>query len=158
MKYLVIDGKNYDEFVEEFDSKEKAIKFAIKEWDRMSDEDKLSRDNFYVLESVNPDEDAEDHYDGNLVWSRINNGKYSSMMYDTEEEAEKYAGSDKIIYNAEEKKYTTILEKEFRERCSDIADKFYDDGITDIEEVKEKCPEMSYDELYLIEKCLNNMA
>lgn len=68
MKYIVIDRVKYDEFVREFDSKEDAIKWAKGDWDYMCAADKKCRDEYYVLESVNPDEEAEDHFDGNVVW------------------------------------------------------------------------------------------
>lgn len=54
-------------FTEEFDSVEEAIKSAEHEWYMLSDNDKKKRDAFYVLESVNPDIDAEDHLDGDPV-------------------------------------------------------------------------------------------
>ena len=67
MKYLVIDQRKYDEFVEEFDKKEEAIAFADDEWGRMAKADKDSTVAYYVLESVNEDEEAEDHFDGDIV-------------------------------------------------------------------------------------------
>lgn len=67
MKYLVIDERKHDEFVEEFDTKEKAIAFADDEWERMAKADKDSTVAYYVLESVNEDEEAEDHFDGDIV-------------------------------------------------------------------------------------------
>lgn len=67
MKYLIIyTRKNCgDEFVEEFNDREEAIREAQHEWDRYIN--KKDATSFYVLESVNPDEDAEDHYDGKTV-------------------------------------------------------------------------------------------
>lgn len=67
MKYIIIDRKNGDEFTEEFESKEEAISRADTEWDHLSDYDKKHREAFYVLESANPDEDAENHFDGDPV-------------------------------------------------------------------------------------------
>lgn len=67
MKYLVIDERKHDEFVEEFDKKEEAIAFADDEWERMAKADKDSTVAYYVLESVNEDEEAEDHFDGDIV-------------------------------------------------------------------------------------------
>ena len=68
MKYIIMDSKKGDLFTKEFDSEEDAVKEAKAEWDHLSKADKEARDYFFVLESVNPDEDAEDHYDGNPVW------------------------------------------------------------------------------------------
>lgn len=67
MKYLVIDERKNDEFVEEFDKKEEAIAFADDEWERMVKADKDKTVAYYVLESVNEDEEAEDHFDGDIV-------------------------------------------------------------------------------------------
>ena len=68
MRYLVIDqSTKYDEFVEEFNTKEEAIAFADKEWKGMVKADQDSTVAFYILESVNPDPESEDHYDGDFV-------------------------------------------------------------------------------------------
>ena len=67
MKYLVIDQRKYDEFVEEFSTKEEAIAFADDEWERMAKADKDSTVAYYILESVNEDEEADDHFDGDIV-------------------------------------------------------------------------------------------
>lgn len=67
MKYIVIDTRKNDEFTKEFDKADEAIKFADYEWSRMTSHDKKECAAYYVLESVNPDEDADDHFDGNPV-------------------------------------------------------------------------------------------
>lgn len=68
MKYIVFDErKNGQIFTEEFESKEEAIEFAEYDWDRRTSHDKKNTTGFYVLESVNPDEDAEDHFDGDVI-------------------------------------------------------------------------------------------
>lgn len=66
MKYLVITSYTTDEFVSEFETKEEALAHADRIWGSTSDADK-KKGRFYVLESVNPDEDAENHYDGNII-------------------------------------------------------------------------------------------
>lgn len=69
MEYVLIDEiRNGDIFTNEFDDKDEAIKYARDEWSRMSDHDKARRGSYYVLESINPDEEAVDHLDGNPVW------------------------------------------------------------------------------------------
>lgn len=68
MKYIVIDRKGGDIFCDEYDSLIEAIEAARNEWNRLSDYDKKHRDEFIVLESANPDEDAEDHFDGDPVF------------------------------------------------------------------------------------------
>ena len=68
MKYILIDWvKDGDMFTEEFETAEEAVKTASYEWEHLSTHDKNKRSEFYVLESVNPDADAEDHFDGNEV-------------------------------------------------------------------------------------------
>ena len=71
MKYLVIDRRKYTEFVEEFDNKEEAIKYAKDDFCHMRKSDQEARSEYYVLESVNPDEDSENHYDGDVIY-RLN--------------------------------------------------------------------------------------
>ncbi len=68
MRYILIDHKRHDEFTQEFDDLGEAIKAGQYDWDRMTNADKKLRSEYYVLESVNPDEDAPDHYDGNPVY------------------------------------------------------------------------------------------
>ena len=68
MKYVLIDWvKDGDMFTEEFETAEEAVESASYEWEHLSENDKNRRSGFYVLESANPDEDAEDHFDGNEV-------------------------------------------------------------------------------------------
>ena len=67
MKYIVIDEKNGDMFASEHDNRQDAITAAKDEWSRLSDHDKKHRIAFYVLESVNPNEDALDHFDGDII-------------------------------------------------------------------------------------------
>lgn len=68
MRYLVIDqNTKYDEFVEEFNTKEEAITFADNEWKGMVKADRDKRVAFYILESVDPDPESDDHFDGDFV-------------------------------------------------------------------------------------------
>lgn len=67
MKYIVIDTRKNDEFTKEFEKAEEAIAWAEYEWSRMTEHDKKDCAAYYVLESVNPDEDADDHLDGNPI-------------------------------------------------------------------------------------------
>lgn len=71
MKYIVRDiPKNGigDEFDKEFDVLEDAVEEAKNQWDHLTYAEQKKR-TVYVLESVNPDEDAENHFDGNYVWT-----------------------------------------------------------------------------------------
>ena len=70
MKYIVFDErKNGQVFTEEFESKDEAIESAEYEWLRRTEYDKKNTTGFYVLESANPDEDADDHFDGDVTIS-----------------------------------------------------------------------------------------
>lgn len=69
MKYIVVDELKNDMFTEEFETKEEAVKAADEEWDRLTESDKNRRTSYYVLESSNPDEEAEDHFDGDIIKS-----------------------------------------------------------------------------------------
>ena len=70
MKYIIIDQiKNGDLFTEEFETKNEAIEAAQASWNHLSPLDKSRRESFYVLESVNADEEAVDHLDGDTVVS-----------------------------------------------------------------------------------------
>ena len=68
MKYIVFDErKSGDFFTEEFDNRDEAIKSAEYDWNRRTSHDKKNTEAFYVLESVNSDVDAEDHFDGDII-------------------------------------------------------------------------------------------
>lgn len=71
MKYVLVDFMNKqgtsDVYTEEFESAEEAIVAASYHWDHLTKDEKKHRGDFYVLESVNPDEGAEDHFDGNEI-------------------------------------------------------------------------------------------
>ena len=67
MKYIVISQTEVDWFTKEFDNVDEAIKAAEFWFDRLTREEKRDCVAFCVLESVNPDEETEDHYDGNIV-------------------------------------------------------------------------------------------
>ena len=65
MKYILIDETRGDQFTKEFESKEEAIKQGDKDFSYKAKEDHCTA--FYLLESVNPDEDAENHFDGDII-------------------------------------------------------------------------------------------
>ena len=70
MRYLVIDELKHEEiFVEEFETETEAIKKADAEFDSLTPGDKKRRVAFYVLESVDPDPESDDHFDGDIVKS-----------------------------------------------------------------------------------------
>jgi len=67
MKYILIDEKDGDMFTAEFATKEEAIAAGNRDFARLTAIDKKHRTAFYVLESENPDEEAENHMDGTVV-------------------------------------------------------------------------------------------
>lgn len=67
MKYIIIDVKKGDMFNKEFDNKAEALKQAEIDFSYLTKADIKEREAFYVLESINPDEEAENHYDGEVV-------------------------------------------------------------------------------------------
>ena len=71
MRFIVTDARrdgSGDIFTEERETLQEAIKEADREWHYLTGREKEQR-TIYVLESVNPDEDAPDHFDGNIVYS-----------------------------------------------------------------------------------------
>lgn len=69
MRYVLIDEVGMDVFNKEFENKEEAMKKAELEWEKLSDYDKKRRTAFYLFESANPDEEAENHFDGDVIKS-----------------------------------------------------------------------------------------
>lgn len=67
MKYIIMDFKDGDFFTDEFDTKEEALQEAKEQWEQLTEHDQQRRTAFYVLESINLDEEAPDHYDGEIV-------------------------------------------------------------------------------------------
>lgn len=70
MRYILIDepkNESGDVFTKEFDDKDAAIEEAKFQWDYLAAQEKKQR-NICVLESVNPDPDAVEHMDGDIVW------------------------------------------------------------------------------------------
>ena len=67
MKYIIMDFKDGGFFSDEFSTKEEALQEAEEQWKQLTEYDQRHRKAFYVLENINPDEDASDHYDGNIV-------------------------------------------------------------------------------------------
>lgn len=68
MKYLILDQiKNGDLFVDERETAAEAKAEARRAWDNLSERDRARREFFGVLESVNPNPEAPDHTDGNII-------------------------------------------------------------------------------------------
>ena len=94
MKYLVVYAKG-DEFVEEFDNKEEAFECADYQWSYLTRSEKRNCDAFYVLESANPNEDAENHMDGDVL-----------REYTLENEEKRYIIIDDRLMEGDTEKYS----------------------------------------------------
>lgn len=70
MKYIVMNT-NGDIYNDEYNTRAEAIARAEYRWSHLTEREKR-KDDLIVLDSVNPDEEAEDHFDGNPIWE---NGK-----------------------------------------------------------------------------------
>jgi len=84
MKYVVIDARDGDVWTSEHDNLEDAIADAKQRWYHLTADEK-DESNFYILESQNPDEEAEDHLDGDTVWEPWEEGderRLDRMPYD----------------------------------------------------------------------------
>lgn len=80
MKYIVMDQTDTDLFTKEFETAEEAIEAAKTDWSYLTEQDKNTRIEFFVLESINPDEDAEDHFDGTPIFT-FKNGEIIDVEY-----------------------------------------------------------------------------
>lgn len=67
MKYVLIDISRGDQFEKEFEDKDKdkALRQGELDFGKKTPADHCTE--FYLLESVNPDEETENHLDGNIV-------------------------------------------------------------------------------------------
>ena len=71
MKYIVIDQTKTDWFTKEYNDRNAAIQACKDGFDRLTESDKRKREDYYVLESINPDEDADNHFDGTIVYKAM---------------------------------------------------------------------------------------
>ena len=66
MKYLSIYMKG-DWFVDEFETAQEAIDCAAETFNHLTEREKEAAEGLYVLESVNPAEEADNHLDGDII-------------------------------------------------------------------------------------------
>lgn len=121
MKYIVIDERKDgtgDIFTEEFEILDEAIQSAKDQLAHMTDREKEQR-RVYVLESVNPDEEAPDHLDGNPVWEHESMSEKKFWL-----DCDSNAGTQFALYEKTEDDETCILRFDF----DDI------DGLKELEE------------------------
>ena len=74
MKYIYISGTMQDQEVVESDNLDELIARADSDWAHMWESDRKKITSHYVLESVNPDEDAENHFDGTVMYDVVHGG------------------------------------------------------------------------------------
>ena len=68
MRYVLMDVRKNDEiWSEEFDDLDAAIAKGQKDFDSLTRSEKNNVKLFCVIESVNSDETADNHYDGDIV-------------------------------------------------------------------------------------------
>ena len=67
MKYVLIDDCQTDIYTEEFNDLEAAIKEGNNQFERLTKTDLKRRKAFFLLETVNPDPEAENHFDGDII-------------------------------------------------------------------------------------------
>jgi len=67
MKYIVVYDTGTDCFTDEFNDKDEAIAFANMKWEHLTEMEKEKASEFYVLDSINPDEYADNHFDGTPI-------------------------------------------------------------------------------------------
>lgn len=70
-EFILIDSKDGDQFEDYFDTAEEAIEAARIGWNQLSNDEKKHRDSFYVLRSINPDREAENHFDGEILFDAM---------------------------------------------------------------------------------------
>lgn len=67
MRYILVNDTRYDYDSEEFDSLAAAVIKAQDIWGHLTRAEKDTHD-VYVLDSANPDEEADNHMDGDVVY------------------------------------------------------------------------------------------
>lgn len=95
-KYVLIDERDVDVFEKEFDTAEAALREGCFDWDRMTKNERKACKSFYVLESVNPDEEAENHFDGDIVFAWKYNGEFKGFYTANKETGMKIARFDSL--------------------------------------------------------------
>lgn len=68
MKYVFIDERTNNYYNKDFDSLDEAISTADTDFAHLTDREKSKVIFFGIIESQNPDEEAPDHCDGNVVY------------------------------------------------------------------------------------------
>jgi hypothetical protein len=72
MKYIMVDScGSGDEFVREFDDRDEAIRATRGDWEQLSDFDKQHRVSFLLIESADPAEESEKHFDGDIILDMV---------------------------------------------------------------------------------------
>lgn len=69
MKYILMYDCGSHIFTKEFENEQEAIEEGQRDFDSLTEYDKKRRNAFYLLESVNEDPEADDHFDGDVLKS-----------------------------------------------------------------------------------------
>lgn len=93
MEYILINQKGDDSFDEEFETKEEALKELDAKWYNMNKNDQKNCTSMYVLKSVQPNEEDEFHYDGDIIKAY----KYDGHDYTDLEHCPNFMQDDKDI-------------------------------------------------------------
>lgn len=118
MKYIVVEEHRsgaWDIYNDEFDNKVDAVKKAKYIWDHLTYTERKSR-MVYVIESINPDEESENHLDGGIVWD-------ADWIYTADKETGAFI--DKVDYVEEGLKLISEYEKKDKIEGTYVPD-FYD--------------------------------
>lgn len=86
MRYIYFFGNDNTEETKESNNKEELIQLCKNDWAHLSYYDR-KHNHAYVLESVNPDEESEDHDDGDPVF---NAKQWEEELLKEEEELKKW--------------------------------------------------------------------
>lgn len=93
MDYILVKQKGDDSFDEEFEIKEDALKALDAEWYHLSKNDQKNYTSVYVLKSVQPNEEEEFHYDGDIIKAY----KYDGHDYTDLENCPEFMRNDKDV-------------------------------------------------------------
>lgn len=149
MRYVLIDSTaNGDTWTKEFNDIVEALRTAEYDWSSMSDYDKKKCDEFMVIDSVNENEEADNHLDGRVVvtWKRWNNVFGENCHRDEEPQFDYVVsyfdhrtGAKSIIENTRAERYYTG--NDYAIDCIRNADydwlQLLENGSFDVDEIEE---------------------
>ena len=93
--FLVVTVKDENVYSDEYESLNEAEKSADYRFSLLTKYDRKKTEAFYILETINPDPEAENHFDGNIVKNYI--GEFFTADRETGTFIEKYRYLDEAI-------------------------------------------------------------